>query len=380
MQQQQQKKRVLVIYSNGGGGHVSAKNACQAALNADYEVHTVDPTASIPCEDMFNQFMKKGNFFAASLLVKMQYTAEWIAPLLASQRMIKNAINNIQPHLIISVIPLHNYYTLSYATSKNIPMFLVPTDITFMHFLYFIKNPPPSFKVLVPFGDLPDVATLINKHGFTKDNFVVTGYPLRSEFSAPAEEIEQQWKTISGELGVAPKDKVITVMMGAQGSAKHSIQYVTRILKDTARVCNAEFRVHLVVMCGENQTLRRQLEAISTISHLKIHALGRKDGGYVSALLHHTHAFCTKPGGSSVNEAMCAEVFTVFEDDSAKCIWWEHDNMMYSVNHGYGEVVDKRHFGAQLKRALRRTTRPSIENCPGRRFNLNLQNLVQTCM
>jgi UDP-N-acetylglucosamine:LPS N-acetylglucosamine transferase len=371
------KLRVLIITSKNGGGHVAATKAVQAALSSEiYEVHTCDPCESIPCDDWYNEYMKKGDFLSASILVRMQIIAEYIAPFLSAKTVIENAITRINPQLIISVIPVNNHVTLALAQKKNIPLFVIPTDLTFSHFLYLINKPPKNFKVLVPYPDLPDVQKLVQKQGFTSDNFIVTGYPLRPEFSATHVHMEM-WESIRAELGVSASDKVITVMMGAQGSMKHTLSYVRRILSETGRA-SAEHRVHLVVMCGENQTLRRILNNIATATRVKIHPLGRKDGNYVATLLQHTDVFYTKPGGSSVNEALCSNVYTIFEDSSAKYIWWEFDNMMYAVNNGCGEVVNNLEFGKQLKKALRRTKRPNHVSCPGREFNANLLRLVES--
>jgi UDP-N-acetylglucosamine:LPS N-acetylglucosamine transferase len=211
------KKQVLIVTGNEGGGHVAATTAVINALDsALYDVHTVYPCESVPCDNLYNYFMKRGDFFAASLLVRMQYVAEVLAPILDSSTAIEKAITKYSPDLIISVIPVNNHVTLQIAKSRNIPVLVIPTDLTFYHFFYLIKSPPASFKVAVPFIDLPDVGKLIHERGFTIDNFVVTGYPLRPEFSAPQETQTEIWNTICAELDVAKNDKVITLMMGAQ--------------------------------------------------------------------------------------------------------------------------------------------------------------------
>jgi UDP-N-acetylglucosamine:LPS N-acetylglucosamine transferase len=375
---QANKTKVLLIGSNNGGGHVAAAQAVVKALSAEqYDIQQTFPCESLPGDELYNQFMKKGDFLAASLLVRMQVFAEVMSPFLQSKLAIKQAVESVQPDLIISVIPVNNHVTLAIAKKKNIPMFVIPTDITFAHFFHLIHNPPANFKVLVPFSDCGDIQKLIKEQGFKNDNFVVTGYPLREEFAASPSKKEAAWEIIKTELGLAVNDKVITLMMGAQGSSKQTKLYVRRMIKETARICKAGSRTHLIVMCGENKSLRRELQNLHTISHLKIHALDRRDGNYVAALLHHTDIFITKPGGSSVNEALCSEVFTIFEDSSAKKIWWEYDNMMFAVGKGCAQVVDKHHFGQQLKSALRRTTRPAVETVPGRHFCTNLLTLVE---
>jgi UDP-N-acetylglucosamine:LPS N-acetylglucosamine transferase len=161
---------------------------------------------------------------------------------------------------------------------------------------------------------------------------------------------------------------------------KHTLEYVRGILAETGRICCVSHRVHLVVMCGENERLRRILTQVHTISQIKIHALGRKDGSYIASLLRHTNVFLTKPGGSSVNEALCSEVYTIFEDSSAKHIWWEYDNMQYAIHKGCGGVVNKDTFGSQLKDALRKAERPLIKECPGRKFDVNFVHLVESSL
>jgi UDP-N-acetylglucosamine:LPS N-acetylglucosamine transferase len=325
--------------------------------------------------------MKSGNFVTASILVRLQPIAEVFEPIFDTRKMLEEAVDKIQPHLIVSVIPVSNATTLAIAKERNIPMVIIPTDLTFTHFFHHINAPPANFKVALPFGDLKDIKTLISKSNFHEDNFVVTGYPLRREFGVTPETHVTKWTEIRHQLGIKQSDLAVIIMMGAQGSKKHTMRYVETIAKDAKIIVPwSDRNLHVIIMCGENEELKGLVKAVECPPFIKSHALGRKDGEYIAALMHNADILVTKPGGSSVNEALVSEVFTLFDADSTKGIWWEGDNMQFAIDKGRGEMIEMDVFSYQLRIALCRSEALKNVECPGKMFEENFMRVARELM
>ncbi|KAL0481924.1 processive diacylglycerol beta-glucosyltransferase [Acrasis kona] len=372
------KRRVLIITSNEGGGHAAATRAIKDALPQDgYEIQTVLPTEEIPCSDMYNVLMKKGQFKALGVLVRMQGTAEAFV-MGKPRKTVAREIDAFKPHLIISVIPVMTKVIMNLAKERNIPMLVVPTDLTFDHFFCNIKSGvPPTFRVAIPFADVEDKKIMIKSRGFKEGNFVVTGYPLRQEFGSANQQLQERYHAIQRELQIGPNDKVVVIMIGAQGAEQQTLHYISQIVRNAWQICSVEFNTHIVAMCGANEKLQRIISGIATIEGIKLHAIPKVDASYVSALLKHANAFISKPGGSSVNESLALGVYTLYDDASTEGLWWEGANMRYAVDRNNGEVITS-DFSTQVRTVIRKGQQHQAVECPGRNFKQNIISLVDS--
>ncbi|KAL0488479.1 processive diacylglycerol beta-glucosyltransferase [Acrasis kona] len=383
-----EKKRILIISSNGGGGHMSASRAIQDAVRGDYDTKIITPCDNVPGGDaLFNKYMKKGELRKIKLLISLQSFAD-----IDLSGSIANALDQeletFKPQLVISVMPVANYETYILSKKHKIPFLIVPTDLKFDHFFNFLKSPSDDLKVAIPFEDT-DVTETIQKRKFQQHNFVVTGYPLRPEFGAPSDQLRDEFDGIRTELNIQDKEKIVVVMMGAQGSMKDTLRYINCIRKNPRMITTKENQtVHVVVMCGSNEDLRYIVakakitkpfsDLFSKKKHdrVKIHALGKKSAVQVAALLRFSNVFVSKPGGSSVNEALASEIFTLFDNRSGKYIQWEKENSTYAYQKGCSEEISMSKFPKQLRRALERRERPCVRSCPGRTFTENIRQQI----
>jgi UDP-N-acetylglucosamine:LPS N-acetylglucosamine transferase len=399
------KKRIIIITSNGGGGHMSASRAIQNAVaGLDYVVRVITPCDNIPGgDDLFNKYMKKGDFSTIKMLIQLQKVAD-VDFTAAVAWSIEQELIAFEPHLVISVMPIANYETHHLTRKRNIPFLVVPTDVKFDHFFNFFNKPTlEDLKIAIPFDDI-SIKDLVKKNKFSVNNFTVTGYPLRPEFGSPAEELRPEYDVICKELAISAQDRVVVIMMGAQGSMKDTLNYVRRIRKHAKKVASPKDdrslwkrfclrirgklvikreKVHILVMCGENEELRERIKGEMNekiAKYVNLHPLGKKNGTQVAALLRFADVFVTKPGGSSVNEVLASEIFSLFDYRSAKYIKWENVNLEYACKKGCGERINKKHFTKQLRRALDRPERPKVESCPGRNFNSNMRALITNLM
>jgi UDP-N-acetylglucosamine:LPS N-acetylglucosamine transferase len=374
------KKRVLIMSSDEGGGHLAATRALKKTLESTCDIVVFKPTKYIVGTEMYNTFMQSGNYTALKALVTMQPLMDTMVNASLFTKVVKETeakIDKVKPHLVISVIPVLNFVTLRICEERNIPMLVIPTDLTFKHFFNKIDSPPANFRVAVPFEEMHDQEDLIYKKHFEDNHFVVSGYPLREEFGSPDEKLSEKYQEIQQEIGFNPGDKVVVIMMGAQGSTSTTLKYVRKIAR-SYRLWSRKRQLHVMVMCGQNFELVRTVSTIKTFWGVKLHALERKDALYVASLLRFADVFVSKPGGSSVNEALCSGIHTLYDPTSANAIYWEKYNMNYCIQKGAGEKIHGRSFVTQLKYVLdKRQRNNQMSHCPGRRFNINIANLVQ---
>ncbi|KAL0489054.1 processive diacylglycerol beta-glucosyltransferase [Acrasis kona] len=382
------KKRILIVSSNGGGGHMSASRAIQDAVQDEYDTKIITPCDNIPGGDaLFNKYMKKGHLKKIKVLISLQSFADVdLSGSIACA--LDQELGTYKPQLVISVMPVANYETYILSKKHNIPFLVVPTDLKFDHFFNFLKNPLDDLKVALPFEDT-DVTETIRKRKFHQHNFVVTGYPLRPEFGEPSDQLRDEFDNIRSELNILDKEKIVVVMMGAQGSMKDTMRYINSIRNNPRMITIKEKQtVHILVMCGNNDDLRyivskakvnkpfADLFSKNKHARVKIHALGKKSAKQVAALLRFSNVFVSKPGGSSVNEALASEIFTLFDNRSGKYIQWEKENSTYAYQKGCSEEIRMPKFPKQLRRALERRERPCVRSCPGRTFAENIRKQV----
>lgn len=368
-----EKRKVLVLTNSGGGGHMAAANAVQRALGNNYTIRVEEPFKNLSGDHLFNKFQKEGNHKMLEMLTNMQYVAEVISCPLEVRPQLLSLVNEYKPDLIISVFPVANYLTLDIAQQINIPMLVLTTDLEARHFFHFIKNPGPSFKVGIAFDDRDLKQPL--RESLEEDNFAITGYPIRPEFGSTPEQHQAQITQIRQELGIKEEDKVVLIMMGAQGVGDAVTRYSRMIANSEKEFPN---HLHVVALCGSNEQLiegTRAVQSSKTNARVTVHSLGRKDGAYVASLMRMSQVLISKPGGSSVNEAVAEELYTLFHSEGVKGVAWEAGNMEYCIRKGWGEEIDPENFQIQLVNNLTKP-RLKIADCPGRRFDENIRRIV----
>lgn len=340
-----------------------------------YKLKVIEPFSEMSGDSLFNKFQREGNHQLLQALTNMQQVAETvICPIQVKPVMIK-ALEEFDPDLVISVFPVANSMTWEILKEQGeIPMLVLVTDLECRHFFNNMKEPGPRFKVALAFDDEGLKEPLRDK--FNDENFVITGYPLRPDFGVSAVEQAEQIQAIEEELGIGKDDAVVLIMMGAQGVGDAVAHRARQIATSTNEFGK---KVHVIALCGSNQELQQKTEAVKNIStnpDVNIVALGRKDGAYIAALMRRGNAIITKPGGSSTNEAIAEEIYSLFHSEGVKAVRWEEGNMLYSINKQWGEEIEEDHFVEQVAAAIARP-RLVIKECPGRAFDQNLQAIVQ---
>ncbi|CAM6054836.1 unnamed protein product [Sphagnum tenellum] len=382
-QQTQRKQRILVYTEQSGGGHMAASRAVKSILEDQYEVKVIEPLANFPLIGNYNTNVRAGRARSLLLMADMIPLADIIANFSeeysVTRRMLTAEILNFQPDLIISVIPLVNRLTQDILErhegeilerhKRHIPLLVLTTDLEASHFFRGMHHPGRDVMVNLAFDDDDLKASLLP--ALTEENFIPPlGFPLRPEFGETTQELQPQIDEIREELGIRESDKTILIIMGAQGMGEVIVKYSDRIANSYLGSKNEN--LHVVALCGNNDELKTKTQATANPMNpfVKIHALGRKEGRTVAALMRMADLLITKPGGATVNEAFASNLYTLYHTDKSLLKYdmllpWEAGNMRYGIHKGWGERLEgRKKFLNQLHRTLNQP-RLMIEDCPG---------------
>lgn len=367
-----EKKKILVLTNGGGGGHLASAEAVKKALGEFFKVKIDHSFDEMGGNQLFNTFQKGGNLGFLEVLTHLQPIAEsTIAPIQVRPVLI-DQIEKFKPDLIISVFPIANKMTWEIAKEAGIPMLVLTTDIEARHFFRGLDHPGNDFHIGLPFSDRLVTGPL--SHQFDEENFDIIGYPLREAFGKKTKDMQEKIDEIRLELGIAEEDKVVLIMMGAQGVGTAVEDYSKAIANHKN---SFKEKIHVIALCGGEEKKESTLKACDghTNPSVTVHALGRKDGEYIAALMRMGNLLISKPGGSTVNEAIASKIYTLFNDEANEALPWEAGNMAFAIAKGFGEEIDPETFLEQVEAALNRPRPASIE-CPGKKFGINLMNTV----
>jgi UDP-N-acetylglucosamine:LPS N-acetylglucosamine transferase len=153
------------------------------------------------------------------------------------------------------------------------------------------------------------------KFGAPPEAVDVVGIPVRREFSVPP-----------AASGPSSQRCTVLAMAGAEGSP--------RALANITRLAAANIDARLVVVCGRNAELRRQLER--TPARMRVTALGLVDN--VADLMRAADLLISKAGGLSLAEAFCCGTPVVIHD---VLNGQEAGNLEYALERGAVEYASR---------------------------------------
>lgn len=173
-------------------------------------------------------------------------------------------IEERNPDIVISVHPTMNYIpekavrNIAKKQGKYIPFFTVVTDFGSGHCTWFQGNPDMLYVASERISKLAR-----ERGGFSDDNMVLTGLPIREDFAVQAENMgdrtsdsgKEYRKKMKLALGLDPNKKMVLLMGGGEGVgslAKIAAAVRMQLKEDgvDAAVC---------VICGRNEKLKNEL-------------------------------------------------------------------------------------------------------------------------
>lgn len=322
-------KKCLILSSEGGGGHKAATEAIQAHLRKkNIEIAVFYPIGERKI------FGFSGEAFYNFLLTHkyigiINFLGCFLAPLLfrcdegKTKVTITKYLKKENPDLLISVIPYINYPASKAAEDQNIPFLLSTVDNDLSHWVDRLdKMTHPNARITIG-HDRPSTRAVLENKGISADKIRAIGLPLRPSFTSS---IDKQ--RLLDKHEVPAGRSVVLIMMGAVGT-EITYQYVKEL---------AAFpkNLHLIVCAGRNALLAERLEAIPFAD-----GNSRKILPFTDAV-HELMAICdliiTKPGSSSVTEAMARQL-PILLDRTSKSLKWELANIEIVEESGIGESI-----------------------------------------
>ena len=180
-------------------------------------------------------------------------------------------------------------------------------------------------------------ARTCRRAGVSAAAITVVGLPVRRQFSDASPTLEARRAARDG-LGLPAERFVLLAMIGTEGSAG--------ALAHLRALAQVPLDADIVVVCGRNQRLRRQVGGLTSPNRLR--ALGFVEE--VAELMRAADLLVTKPGGVTLAEAFCCGVPVLAFDPLPG---QEEANARFAVEHGAAELAATPRHLAELAAELR---------------------------
>ena len=226
---------------------------------------------------------------------------------------------NYKPDVIVSIHPLLNHAALRAredAQMQHIPIVTVITDLGKVHESWLT---PQADAIVVPAREVYERAL---SRGVSPERLRMLGQPIHPKF----DDVTGGKSDLRAQLGL-PQDAFVTLLMaGGEGGGK--------LLQAAMRLAKARLPMHLVVVCGRNDTMRAKIEEASHSLPTPMTVLGFTDK--IPELMRASDLLVTKAGPGTLAEANAAQLPVVVYDYVPG---QERGNVDFVRNNGIGVVA-----------------------------------------
>lgn len=334
-----ERKKVLVFTSSGGRGHVSATEALQEYLGDVYDVRPVYVLRDVLYELDFIANLTNGSYHSEELynyfLVRKQ--TGFVKPMVwagkmffsmrkrAIEKLLEQYVQEANPAMIISVIPMVNGITARVAQKANIPFWVIPTDLDASLFMYQVLRPQNDQLFVNCIFDNEMIKKTLRDAALKPQQYTYAGMPVREQF------LQKYVKADIKKKHRVPEGKpVVMLMMGGRG------------MQDTLRIANElmqlEKPVHLLLCIGNQPNLVEPLNALKRSSGVTISII--EFTPHIAELMAISDLFVTKSGGQSVCEALYMGL-PMLIDATSPAMDWELLNRTFVQKHELGALVKR---------------------------------------
>lgn len=339
-------KRALFLISDTGGGHRSASNAITAALDEIREPnrfeHRIDDVAahcSFPLTQLgwgYSTALRYAPpvygalYYATNGRRRYKALVRFCEPLYRER--LRDLFLNYQPDVIVSVHPLLNHAALrarADAKMQHVPIITVITDLGKVHESWLT---PEADAVVVPAREVYERAI---SRGVLPSRLRMLGQPIHPKF----DDVVGSKEELRAQLGLPQNAFVTLLMAGGEGGGK--------LMPTTLALAKAKLPMHLVVVCGRNETLRAKLEDLGQSLPTPMTVLGFTDK--IPELMRAADLLVTKAGPGTLAEANAAQLPVVVYDYVPG---QERGNVEFVRHNGIGLVAI--HSTAEVVRAVDR--------------------------
>lgn len=339
-------KRALFLISDTGGGHRSAANAITAALDEVREPyafeHRIDDVAahcSFPLTQLglgYSMALRYAPpvygalYYATNGRRRYRALVRFCEPLYRER--LRDLFLSYRPDVIISVHPLLNHAALrarADAHMLHIPIVTVITDLGKVHESWLT---PEADAVVVPAREVYERAL---SRGVSPSRLRMLGQPISPKF----DDVVGTKTELRDQLDLPQESFVTLLMAGGEGGGK--------LLPTTLALAKSGLPMHLVVVCGRNETLKAKLEEMAGALAMPMTILGFTNK--IPELMRAADLLVTKAGPGTLAEANAAKLPVVVYDYVPG---QERGNVDFVRENGIGDVAIN--GTAEVVRAVRR--------------------------
>ena len=339
-------KRALFLISDTGGGHRSAANAITAALEEVREPyafeHRIDDVAahcSFPLTQLglgYSMALRYAPpvygalYYATNGRRRYRALVRFCEPLYRER--LRDLFLSYRPDVIISVHPLLNHAALrarADAHMLHIPIVTVITDLGKVHESWLT---PEADAVVVPAREVYERAL---SRGVSPSRLRMLGQPISPKF----DDVVGTKTELRDQLNLPQESFVTLLMAGGEGGGK--------LLPTTLALAKSGLPMHLVVVCGRNETLKAKLEEMASTLAMPMTILGFTNK--IPELMRAADLLVTKAGPGTLAEANAAQLPVVVYDYVPG---QERGNVDFVRENGIGDVAIN--GTAEVVRAVRR--------------------------
>jgi 1,2-diacylglycerol 3-beta-galactosyltransferase len=294
-------KKILILLVSAGGGHIASAKAISEAVDRCYRGQVSTSIVDIAKEHRFRpvtrmdeayRWLQKDGIWLWKLIWRTDHNV-WLteATMRAVYPVFRRAVKRIydaeQPDLVVSVNSLVNHLPLRVLrrnVGAHVPFVTVVTDMVTVH---------PSW--CCPRVDYCMVPTEAARQraielGMPAERVEVVGQPVSLSFSASI--VERGW--VRARLGLHAERPCVLIVGGGDGVGP---------IYETARALSRHMPgAQLLVVCGHNQRLRRQLEVVEWEVPVRVYGFVNNMPELMSA----SDLLVTKAGPGTLAEAFIA--------------------------------------------------------------------------
>ncbi|MEB3188208.1 MAG: glycosyltransferase [bacterium] len=333
------KKRILIIYETAGGGHYANARAIEKAVGLRYpdsEVHLMHVSQASGSKRITALYNSYNDLLKADpRLVRYGYRVmnavnaeRLVVPLVPrAYRKFEEYFLKVKPDIVVSVFGVFNYTTRrlldDLGWSGQVPFVIFVTDLT-RNFLKSWVHPDADLMIAM----LPEAREQLLAYGMDPARIhVLDGLPVNPTFSTQQLDTE----TARRQLGLAVDRFTILVTMGGVAN-KNTVRFA-------AELAESGLPVQLVVCCGRNAGLKRQVEKLASRATIPIRVLGFTD--QMPLLMDACDLAISKPGPGTIAELVHKERPFLLDGIFAP-MPQEMGNVDFVVERGIGRVITPR--------------------------------------